>query len=291
MRIGTSFPTTEIGNNPQDIRAFARGVEALGFDYMTCIDHVIQGREAVADDWRAYYTIDNPFHEIMVLSGFIAAITERIEIASSILILPQRPTVLVAKQFAELDVLTGGGRVRAGVGLGWNKLEFDALGQDFGERVTRMEEQVGWLRALWSGGTVSFDNGRERVVDAGLNPAPMNRSIPIWFGAFVPRAIRRAGRLADGLFINPRTKPDAQGQAEIEMFRTAASKAGRDASALGLDVTIITEARSADELREEYEQWRELGVTHLTLRTMTAGYTEVNQHLDALAKARDAVGN
>lgn len=288
MKIGVAFPTTEVGNKPADIREFVRGVEDMGYDYLTCIDHVIQGAQAVAQDWRAYYTLDNPFHEVLVLFGFIAALTDRLELATSILIAPQRPTVLIAKQFAEIDVLTGG-RTRAGLGIGWNELEFDALGQNFKTRARRMEEQIVLLRQLWSQKRVTFHGEWDTVNDGGINPLPVQRPIPIWIGGFAPAAIRRAGRLADGLFLNPRVKPGTQGDSDIADFRQAARDAGRDPSTLGLDVTLFTEGRGANELREEFEAWREHDATHLTVRTMTAGYTSVSQHLKALEEARKAL--
>lgn len=289
MHLGAAFPTTEIGNEPGDIRAFARGVEQLGYDYLTCIDHVIQSPDPVADDWRSYYTLDNPFHELMVLLGFVAGATEQLALATAILILPQRPTVLVAKQMAELDVLTSG-RLRAGFGIGWNQLEFDALGQSFRTRARRMEEQIALLRRLWSEQTVTFDGEFDRVENAGINPLPVQRPIPIWIGAFEPPAIARAGRLADGLLFNPRVKPGDEAREHIDIYRDAATAAGRDADTLGLDVTIFTEGRGDNELREELEAWRTLGATHATVRTMTAGCGSVAEHLDALERARRALG-
>jgi len=288
MRTGVAFPTTEIGNDPQAIRTFAREVEAMGFDYLTCIDHVIQGAQPVAEDWRAYYTLDNPFHEVLVLFGFIAGVTSRLELATAILIAPQRPTVLIAKQFAELDHLTGG-RIRAGLGIGWNALEFDALGQGFKTRARRLEEQIELLRKLWTEQRVTFQGRFDTVADAGINPLPVQRPIPIWIGAFQPPAIRRAGRFADGLFLNPRVKPGDEARDAIAVYHDAAREAGRDPKALGLDTTVFTEGRGANELREEYEGWREHGATHVTVRTMTAGYTSVSEHLRALEEARKAL--
>ncbi|MEM7253376.1 MAG: LLM class F420-dependent oxidoreductase [Pseudomonadota bacterium] len=285
MRFGVSFPTTEIGNNPDDIRTFGREVEAMGYDYITCIDHVIQSKDAVADDWRAYYTLDNPFHETLVLFGFLAACTERVELASAILILPQRPTVLAAKQLAEIDVLSNG-RLRVGVGIGWNALEFDAMHQNFRNRASRIEEQIQLMRALWTESVVTFDGKWDTVTDSGINPLPVQRPIPIWFGAFVPVAIERAGRLGDGLLLNPRVDPGAQAQKEIDIFRNAAKGVGRDPDALGLDVTMFTEGRGENVLREEVEAWRAHGATHLTVRTMTSGLTTVGAHLKALETAR-----
>ena len=285
MRVGVSFPTTEIGNDPNAIKAFAQGVESLGFDYLTCIDHVIQKEQPEADDWRAYYTLDNPFHEVLVMFGFLAAVTEKLELATAILILPQRPTVLVAKQLAEIDVLTQG-RLRVGVGIGWNAVEFDALGQNFRKRGRRVEEQVGLLRQLWTEKTVSFAGEFDTVDDAGINPRPVQQPIPIWFGAFTPPAIQRAGRLADGLFQNPRATPTEMAPEHINILHTAAREAGRNPGDIGLDATIYTQGRGANAIRADFEAWRELGATHVTLRTMTTGYSEVDQHLEALADAK-----
>ena len=288
MQIGASFPTTEIGNNPDDIRRFAEGVESFGYDYLTCIDHVIQGRDAVADDWRSYYTRANPFHETLVLFGFLAAATRRIGLTSAILILPQRPTVLVAKQLAEIDVLSGG-RLRAGVGIGWNALEFDALGQAFKNRARRIEEQMELLRRLWTEELVTFEGKWHRIDDAGINPLPVQRPIPIWIGAFEPPAIERAGRISDGLLVNPRVKPGPDADLALAHFRAGAESVGRDVTSLGLEATVFTEGRGGNAIREELEQWRELGASHVTIRTMTAGLTDVNAHLSALEEARRAI--
>lgn len=288
MLKGVAFPTTEIGTDPRDISAFARGVEGLGYDYLTCIDHVIQAREPAADDWRAYYARANPFHEVLVLFGFLAAVTERLGLTTAILIAPQRPTVLIAKQLAQIDVLSGG-RLRAGLGIGWSEMEYAALGQDFSRRGRRLEEQMRVLRQLWCEETSSFTGEWDRFEDAGINPLPVQRPIPLWVGAFVPAAIRRAGRLADGLLLNPRVRPGAQATTEIELFRDAAREVGRDVATLGLDVTLLTEGRAAAELAEEAECWLAHGATHLTVRTMTAGYRSVAEHLGALERARRAL--
>lgn len=288
MNIGVSFPTTEIGNNPADIRDFVRGIEDMGYDYLTCIDHVIQGPKPVADDWRDYYTLQNPFHEVLVLFGYIAALTERIGLATSVLIAPQRPTVLMAKQLAEIDVLSGG-RMRTGIGIGWNALEYDALGQNFKTRARRMEEQIELLRKLWIQERVTFQGEWDTVDDAGINPLPVQRPIPIWIGGAAAPAIRRAGRLADGFFLGARLKPGAQSAENISTFNEAALEAGRDPNSLGLDTTIFTERRGANELHEEFEAWRELGATHVTVRTMASGYTTVSEHLKAFEEAKRAL--
>ena len=287
MRIGVAFPTTEIGTDPAAIRDFAQAAEDLGYDHITIIDHVLQAGKPAADDWRAYYSRDNMFHEPMVTLGFLAASTRRIGIATAILILPQRPAVLVAKQAAQIDVLSGG-RLRLGVGLGWNELEFDALGQNFKNRGRRMVEQIELMRALWTNELVTFDGEWHRIADAGINPLPVQRPIPVWVGAFAEPAIRRAAAVADGWFVNPRVDPDADAARLIEIFREAAVAAGRDPDRLGLDATLHLGGRGSQEWGALAEGWKTLGVSHCTVRTMYSGFETLDEHLQALRSFRTA---
>lgn len=287
MRIGVAFPTTEIGTDPAAIRDFAQAAEDLGYDHITIIDHVLQAGKPAADDWRAYYSRDNMFHEPMVTLGFLAASTRRIGIATAILILPQRPAVLVAKQAAQIDVLSGG-RLRLGVGLGWNELEFDALGQNFKNRGRRMVEQIELMRALWTNELVTFDGEWHRIADAGINPLPVQRPIPVWVGAFADPAIRRAAAVADGWFVNPRVDPDANAARLIEIFREAAVAAGRDPDRLGLDATLHLGGRGSQEWGALAEGWKALGVSHCTVRTMYSGFETLDEHLHALRSFRTA---
>jgi probable F420-dependent oxidoreductase len=289
MRIGVAFPTTEIGTDPAVIRDFAQAVEDLGFDHITAIDHVLQAETAEADDWRSYYTRDNTFHEPFVLFGFLAAVTRTLELSTAILILPQRPAILVAKQAAELDVLSGG-RLRLGVGIGWNALEFDALGQSFRNRARRIEEQVALMRALWTNEIITFDGEWHAVESAGLNPLPVQQPIPVWFGAFEPPAIKRAGRMGDGWFLNPRIAPGDEAKTQIAIFRKAAEDTGRDPSALGIDVTLHIGDREPEEWAQQVTDWQAHGVTHVTLRTMYAGLATPDDHIDVLKRFKAAHG-
>jgi probable F420-dependent oxidoreductase len=286
MRIGVAFPTTEIGTDPAAIRDFAQAAEDLGYDHITIIDHVLQAAKPAGDDWRAYYSRDNMFHEPMVTLGFLSAATRRIGLATAILILPQRPAVLVAKQAAQIDVLSGG-RLRLGVGLGWNELEFDALGQDFKNRGRRMVEQIELMRALWTNELVTFDGEWHRIDDAGINPLPVQRPIPVWAGAFAAPAIRRAAKVADGWFVNPRVDPSGAGPL-IDIFREAALAAGRNPDALGLDATLHLGDRGSQEWGALAEEWKKLGVSHCTVRTMYSGFTSLDEHLQAIRSFRDA---
>lgn len=287
MRIGVAFPTTEIGTDPSVIRDFAQAVEELGFDHITAIDHVLQAETAEADDWRSYYTRDNTFHEPFVLFGFLAAVTRTLELSTAILILPQRPAILVAKQAAELDVLSAG-RLRLGVGIGWNALEFHALGQSFRNRARRIEEQVALMRALWTNEIIDFDGEWHTVERSGLNPLPQQQPIPVWFGAFEPPAIKRAGRLGDGWFLNPRIAPGKEAGAQIAIFRKAAEDSGRDPSALGIDATLHLGDRSPEDWAQQAADWEAHGVTHVTLRTMYAGFATPGDHIDALKRFKAA---
>lgn len=287
MRIGTAFPTTEIGNDPLMIRDYVQAVEDMGYDYLTAIDHVIQAAPSDDPHWQSYYGLQNPFHELLVMFGFIAALTQRIELVTAILILPQRPTVLVAKQAAEIDVLSGG-RLRLGVGLGWNKLEFEALGQDFHNRGRRSEEQIALMRKLWTEPLVSFDGEWHQIEQAGMNPLPIQQPIPIWIGAFAKPAIQRAGRLADGWFTNPQQRPGAEAEKDFTTLREAALGAGRDPADVGIEATVLTGGGRPDDWLSEARQWQQMGATNVTVRTMRADLPDLDAHLDILRRFKEA---
>ncbi|MSO76885.1 MAG: LLM class F420-dependent oxidoreductase [Alphaproteobacteria bacterium] len=287
MRLGVAFPTTEIGNDPAVIGEFARAVEDAGYDHLTCIDHVL-GAGTAKDEWRAYYTRANAFHEVLVLFGFMAALTKRIELASAVLILPQRQTALVAKQAAEIDVLSRG-RLRLGVGLGWNEIEYEALNENFRNRARRFEEQIVLLRRLWTEDLVTFNGTYHKLNDVGINPVPVRRAIPLWVGAFDPKAVERAGRIADGWFVNPRIPPGNEASDAIETFRKGARSVGRDPAKLGIDATVHIGGKTPAECVAEAEAWRRLGATHLTVRTMYAGLDTPAQHIEAIRRIRAAL--
>ncbi|HWW54008.1 MAG TPA: LLM class F420-dependent oxidoreductase, partial [Acidimicrobiales bacterium] len=198
MQIGVVFPQTEIGGDVGVVRTYAERVEKLGYRHILTYDHVLGADPTVHRGWNGPYDVETTFHEPFVLFGYLAAVTT-LELVTGIIILPQRQTALVAKQAAEVDLLTGG-RFRLGVGLGWNAVEYEALGKDFSDRGRRLDEQVTLLRSLWTEPSVNFAGAYERVTGAGLSPRPIQRPIPIWFGAQSPAAYRRVGRLADGWF-------------------------------------------------------------------------------------------
>ena len=240
---------------------------------------------AVHANWDGPYDIDTTFHEPLVLYGFLAAIT-RLELVTGIIIAPQRQTALLAKQAAEVDILAEG-RFRLGVGIGWNRVEYEALGQDFTARGRREEEQIGLLRRLWTERTVTFEGGSDRVTGAGLAPRPVQQPIPIWLGGQSPAAYRRIGRLADGWF--PMVTPGAKLDAARAVIEAAAGEAGRDASTLGMEGRIGWGAGGVEDLVKHAGRWRDAGATHLGINTMGAGLSGLDAHLEVLAAAAEAL--
>jgi probable F420-dependent oxidoreductase len=289
MRVGVVFPQTEIGSDPAVIRDFAQTAESLGYQHILAYDHVVGANPASRPGWRPPYTYLDAFHEPFVLFGFLAGITKAIEFTTGVLILPQRQTVLVAKQAAALDVLTSG-RLRLGVGIGWNPVEYEALGMNFHDRGRRSEEQLEIMRRLWTGELVTFEGRWHRIIDAGINPLPIRKPIPVWFGGSDERALRRLARLGDGWF--PLLGPDEKCRQTIERLRSYAREAGRDANTVGIEgrVTFGQDGGSTDIQQNWGEQiaaWKRLGASHLSLNTMKAGLAG-KAHIDALRRFREA---
>ncbi|SRR5579875_592260 len=286
MRIGAVFPQTEIEPDAGAVRAYGQAVEALGFTHVLAYDHVLGADPAVHQGWSGPYDLRSRFHEPLVMFGFLAAITS-LELVTGILILPQRQTALVAKQAAEVDLLTGG-RFRLGVGLGWNAVEYEALGQDFSTRGRRVDEQVALLRLLWTEESVTFHGVHHTVTGAGLAPLPVQRPIPIWFGAASPPAFRRAGRLADGWF--PLLPPGPKLDEARAVVSEGAVAAGRDPDAVGMEGRVAFGEGGVEQLLDHVERWRRAGASHLTINTMGAGRDGVDAHVSALQTAAGALG-
>lgn len=283
MRVGVIFPQNEIGADPGAIRAFAAAVTELGYRHIQIYDHVLGADPAAHPGWVGPYDVDSVFHEPFVLYGFLAALCP-LELVTGVLVLPQRQTALVAKQAAEVDLLTGG-RFRLGVGIGWNRIEYEALGARFADRGRRVGEQVALLRRLWTERSVTWSakySFHEEVNGAGICPLPVQRPIPIWFGCSAPAALRRAGRLADGWF--PQATPGPQLALAKAIVHAAARKAGRDASSIGMEGRIQYDRGGADAVVEAAGEWATAGATHVAVCTMGAGLGGVDGHLAALAK-------
>jgi probable F420-dependent oxidoreductase len=279
MRLGVVFPQTELGGDPAVVRAYGQRVEELGFTHILAYDHVVGADPTVHQGWQGPYDIETTFHEPFVMFGFLAAVTS-IELVTGVIILPQRQTVLVAKQAAEVDLLTDG-RFRLGVGLGWNAVEYEALGEKFTNRGKRSEEQVEVMRKLWTERSVTFNGSYHTVTGAGLAPLPNQRPIPVWFGAASDRAYERAGRLGDGWFPMMDTGPGLD--YAREQVQRAAAAAGRDADTLGMEGRINWTG-DPDKAAGEIAAWKAAGATHLSVNTMNAGLAGVDDHLAALER-------
>jgi probable F420-dependent oxidoreductase len=281
MRLGVVFPQTEIGSDRVVIRDYAQAAEELGYTHILAYDHVIGANLASRPGWQPPYSHLDTFHEPLVLYGYLAGLTKTIELTTGVIILPQRQTVLVAKQAATVDVLSGG-RLRFGIGIGWNPVEYEALGQDFKNRGQRSEEQVELLRQLWTRDLVTFHGRWHTVIDAGINPLPMQRPIPIWFGGTDDRALRRLARLGDGWF--PLMNPDEKCRAAIEKVRSYAREAGRDPERIGIEGRISHGAGSEEAWRKELQAWKALGATHASFNTMKANLPSPRAHIDAIRR-------
>jgi probable F420-dependent oxidoreductase len=278
MRIGAVFPQTEIGNDPAVIRAWAQAVEELGYQHVLAFDHVLGAGADTRPSWRGY-TSDNPFHEVFVLFGYLAAVTSSVELVTGVLVLPQRQTALVAKQAAEVDVLSGG-RLRLGVGVGWNPVEYEALGEPFTNRGARSEEQVEVLRTLWAQPTITYHGRWHRVDNAGINPLPVRRHIPVWFGGSAEATLRRVGRLGDGWM--PQRDPDEVAQGMVDKVRGYARQAGRAPEEIGFEARLNL-AQVPESGRADFAAgWRALGATHLCVNTMGLGLRTGDDHVAAL---------
>jgi probable F420-dependent oxidoreductase len=280
MRIGVVFPQTEIGADRGAIRTYAEGAEQLGYTHLLAYDHVLGADPARHPGWSGPYTHVSTFHEPMVLFGYLAGICS-LEVVAGVIVLPQRQTALVAKQAAEVDILTGG-RLRMGVGIGWNAVEYDALGEDFHTRGRRIEEQVDVMRRLWTEPVVTIDAEHHHVDGAGIAPLPVQRPIPVWFGAQrAPRALKRAGRLGDGWM--PQFQPGAELDDATALVHEGARAAGRDPAALGMEGRITVRPDTVESSGDLAEAWRRSGATHLSVNTMGAGLRTVDEHLEILA--------
>ena len=280
MKLGVVFPQTEIGTDPQQIADFATTAEAIGYDHLIAYDHVLGASVAGRPDWQGPYTSESLFHEPFVLFGYLAGLTRTLELVSAVIILPQRQTALVAKQAACVDVLSKG-RLRLGIGTGWNAVEYEALGENFHDRGARSEEQIDLMRQLWAEEVVSYEGKWHKVAEAGLNPLPVRRGIPVWLGGMAPQVLDRVGRIADGWF--PFYNPNLADQ--LQTVRAAAERAGRDAADIGIECMVGFDG--ADKARSRLQRLQDLGVTHTAVVTMNADLRDPQEHIDAIRRFWD----
>jgi probable F420-dependent oxidoreductase len=225
-------------------------------------------------------------YEPFVLFGYLAALTQ-LELVTGVIILPQRQTVLVAKQAAEVAVLNGG-KLRLGVGVGWNPVEYEALGMNFQTRGRLVEEQIEVMRLLWSQEIVTYHGQFHTITEAGLNPLPVHRSIPIWTGGRAEVLLRRTARLADGWF--PLGRPDDQMQQTIERLHSYIREAGRDPNTFGIQAQVNAKDGEPDEWMRQTKKWQDLGATHVCINTMGAGFASLQQHIEAIRRYKEVVG-
>lgn len=283
MRVGVVFPQLESGTDVAAIREYLQAVEQLGYVHLVAYDHVLGADSSTRPDWKGVYDQRSTFHEPFVFFGFAAAIT-RLELAPAVIVLPQRQTALVAKQAAEVDVLTNG-HTRIGVGLGWNTVEYEALDANFRNKNRRIEEQIALMRRLWTEPVVDFTGRWHRVDRAGLNPMPVQRPIPVWMGGTADDALRRIARIADGWFAQ--FQPNENGRAALEKFRGYVREAGRDADAFPIEGRIsVARLTGPDEWVNTAQGFREMGCSHLEINTMGAGYAGLGEHVKTLERFR-----
>ena len=294
MEIGVIFPQTEIEPDVAAIRDFAQAAQDMGYSYLFIADHVL-GADASAYDHPLFgmYNHESVVHESLTTMGYLAAVAPSMGLMTGILILPQRQTALVAKQAAEIDVLCGG-KLRLGIGVGWNFVEYEALGMNFSDRGARSAEQIEVMRQLWTNESVDFHGQWHDITHAGINPLPVQRPIPVWLGVGSPAApippdvaLRRVARIADGWC--PNFDPDEAGYALQEKVHGYMAEYGRDPSELGLDGRLKTAGNSPEDWVEEVADWRKMGASHLSIENRRAGLKTANDHIEMMRRFREAV--
>jgi probable F420-dependent oxidoreductase len=294
MKIGAVFPQTEISSDPVIIKDFAQAVEALGFNHLLAYDHVVGQDTRNLPDWNMPYNHETSFQEPLMLFSYLAGVTSALSFMTSVIILPQRQTTLVAKQAANLDIYCEG-RLRLGVGLGWNKIEYEALNEKFENRATRMDEQIEFLRKCWTEESFNYKNTFHNMNDGGINPLPIQRPIPIWVGGFSEAAMKRAARLSDGWLPYAIAAKDAE--STLRTFRAMVKAEGRAEDCVPVEniifmgTTLGDPQRSVEAAIEDAHQWKAAGIDYVSLDTMGAGYGNIKEHLSALETFKNAVGN
>src|SRR5438128_4869254 len=268
MKLGITLPLIDIQGDPATVRDFAQAAEAMGYHHLGAPDHVLGVNVASRPDWGDRNTSKDFFHDPFVLFGFLSACTQKIEFSTQVLILPQRQTVLAAKQAASLDVLSGGW-FRFGVGVGWNPVEFVGLNENFHDRGKRQEEQVRVMKALWAEPHVVFKGQWHTIDDAGINPLPTRRTIPIWFGGHADATLRRVAKIGDGWMRLAHAKR-ADAAAASAKLRGQAGETGRDPSTIGLEVWGSTAEGGPADWRSGLRYWKGAGVTHVTVNSTYA---------------------
>ncbi|MCA9959231.1 MAG: LLM class F420-dependent oxidoreductase [Anaerolineales bacterium] len=279
MKIGVVFPQIEFGNDPAAIRDYTQTAEELGYSHILAYDHILGANPNRPGGWKGPYTYQNPFHEPFVLFSYMAALTKSIEFATGIIILPQRETAVVAKQAATLDVLSNG-RFRLGVGIGWNEVEYTALNQNFKTRGKRIEEQVEVLQQLWQNELITYEGRWHTIPDAGLNPLPVQRPIPVWFGGHADAVLHRVARMGNGWL--PNYNNAARAKPEIDKLAEYLAQNGRSLADIGIEFRISYEQANPALWQQAIDEWQAVGATHMTVNTMYLGFNTPQQHIAAI---------
>lgn len=285
MKIGVIYPQTELRGDPEAVRRIGLATEELGFDHLLAYDHVLGAHHDRVPPLAGPYTDQHPFHDPLVMFAYLAGITRRIELVTGVIILPQRQTALVARQAADVDLLSNE-RLRLGIGIGWNYVEYDALGEDFRTRGKRVGEQVELLREFWTKPVVTFDGRFDKVDRATLNPRPKRR-IPIWMGGFSDVALQRAAGIADGFIF-------ADGAADsfdlLPRLRAFLEQAGRTGETFGLQCNMLL-AKGTEAVVDTVRRWRDVGGTHAAVVTMGQGFATTDAHVGYIEQVAEALRN
>jgi probable F420-dependent oxidoreductase len=287
MKLGVVFPQTEIGDDPIALKDYAQAVEGMGYQYLLTYEHIVGANPERPGGWHGPYTHESAFHEPFVLFGYLAALTQKLTFVTGVVILPQRSATLVAKQAAQVDVLSGG-RLHLGVGVGWNPVECQASGFEFHNRGQRIEEQIAVMRELWTKRLVTFKGQYHTLDDVGIKPMPVQQPIPIWMGGMADVVLRRAARLADGYLPNA-TSPE-QCKPLLDTIRQYVVDEGRNPDNFGINARINLNRVEDRQLAADIQGWRDLNVSHLAVNTMGMGFTTLQQHLDAIQRFKEVAG-
>jgi probable F420-dependent oxidoreductase len=284
MQLNAMFPTRDIGTDPAKIRDWAQAAEDLGYAYIEVPDHVFGA--TARDGWTPLYNETDPFHETFVMLGYLAAVTKRIRLSSGVLIAPQRQTGVIAKQAAEADLLSGG-RLRLGIGVGWNHVEYEALGEDWKTRGARQAEQVEVLRRLWSEDLVTFNGRFHTLKEVNILPLPVQRPIPIWFGGVSDAVVMRAARLGDGWM--PITAPDENAEQKLALLRGEMKKHGRDRARFGIEGWLRMHEADPQRWAAAADGWRKLGADMVMLYPMYR-IPKFEDQVETLRRFREVAG-
>jgi probable F420-dependent oxidoreductase len=284
MQLNAFFPTRDIGTDPVKIKDWAQAAQALGYAYIEVPDHVFGA--TARDGWTPLYSDKDAFHETFVTLGFLAAVTDKIKLSSGVLIAPQRQTGVIAKQAAEVDVLSGG-RFRLGIGVGWNHVEYEALGVDWKTRGARQAEQAEVLRRLWCEDLVSFNGRFHNLREVNILPRPVQQPIPIWFGGVSDAAVARAAKLGDGWM--PIMAPDAEGEQKLAALRDMLKAHGRDATKFGIEGWLRMRDPDPQRWAAAADGWRRLGADMVMLYPMYRIDT-LDDHIETLRRFKEVAG-